>query len=198
MLLGSASAFLNPLIGILFIIPGAIMLPPVSDAIGKKVPIWRPVKIIVVILSIGIGIGAISAVEKKDHEKAFNALPKAKRDSIIAAKNAKARIDEKEESKRDSISAIEYDKKRAKKELENKQTDVELSVRNYLRDNLKDADSYQIVDFSNVYTGIVDGTEYYIIRHKYRAKNGFGAYDISNQVFFVSKEMKVASVQEYQ
>ena len=51
-----------------------------------------------------------------------------------------------------------------------RQTEVQASVRMYLRNNLSDWDSYKSISWSNFSN---DGEEYSIL-HKYKAKNMFG------------------------
>lgn len=53
-------------------------------------------------------------------------------------------------------------------------------VKDYLKNNLKDPDSYEGIEWSNV---VKQGDGSFRVRHKYRAKNGFGGYVIENKVF---------------
>lgn len=83
-------------------------------------------------------------------------------------------------------------------ELENKLKKVENStldgsvrqVKDYLKQNLKDPKSYEPIEWSEVYR---NGNNY-IVRHKYRAKNSFGGYVISNQKFVLNSEGNIISV----
>jgi len=52
-------------------------------------------------------------------------------------------------------------------------------VEHYLKDNLKDPDSYQGIEWSK----IIDMGTHWAVRHKYRAKNSFGGYVIENYVY---------------
>jgi len=67
-------------------------------------------------------------------------------------------------------------------------------VKDYLSKNLKDPKSVEYIEWSEVseYGGNL------IVRVKYRAKNSFGGYVTSNQLFTLSKAGKVLSVQDYQ
>lgn len=51
--------------------------------------------------------------------------------------------------------------------------------KNYLKDKLNDPDSYEPVEWSKV-SEVGNG---YLVRHKYRAKNGFGAMTLNSVVF---------------
>jgi len=69
------------------------------------------------------------------------------------------------------------------------------NVRKYLLENLKDYSSYEAISWSDLLQD-TDKTEntagdYYIIYHKYRAKNSFGAYEITTQRFLFDKEYNV-------
>lgn len=63
----------------------------------------------------------------------------------------------------------------------------------YLKENLKDPRSYESISWSKVMHK--DG--YYIVRHKYRAKNGFGGYVIENKLFYIDLYGKVYKIQEF-
>lgn len=66
-------------------------------------------------------------------------------------------------------------------------------VYNYLKENLKDPDSYQSIDWSPI-NSISTG---YAVRHKYRSKNSFGGYVISNQLFTMDKNGNVTGFIDY-
>lgn len=53
------------------------------------------------------------------------------------------------------------------------------TVRQYLKDNLKDPKSYESIEWSE----IAKKDEFILVRHKYRAKNSFGGYTLENKVF---------------
>lgn len=61
-------------------------------------------------------------------------------------------------------------------------------VERYLKANLKDPDSYQSIEWSKVVKADGGG---FIVRHKYRAKNGFGGYNIEEQIFILDAQGKV-------
>ena len=67
------------------------------------------------------------------------------------------------------------------------------AVDNYLNEVLKDPDSLQIIDCSPVMTNGV----LYKARCKYRAKNSFGGYVVSNQVFHMYVNGEVEKVTDY-
>ena len=75
-----------------------------------------------------------------------------------------------------------------------RQTEVQASVRMYLRNNLSDWDSYKSISWSNFSN---DGEEYSIL-HKYKAKNIFGGYVTKVSRFYVNQEGVVIYVDEYQ
>ncbi|WP_321528305.1 hypothetical protein [Sedimenticola selenatireducens] len=57
-------------------------------------------------------------------------------------------------------------------------------IERYLEHTLKDPDSYEGIEWSQVVTKLIDGQRRYAVRHKYRAKNSFGGY-VVEQVYFV-------------
>jgi hypothetical protein len=70
-------------------------------------------------------------------------------------------------------------------------------VKEYLKANLKDWDSYQGVDWSPV--KMIDSTQkMYWVRHKYRAKNSFGGYVLENQLFTLDSTGQVIEVVPYE
>ena len=78
--------------------------------------------------------------------------------------------------------------------IENNTYDGSVSkVEAYLKSNLKDPKSYESVEWSNV-TPTDNG---YMVRHKYRAKNSFGAYELMNQVFYLDGNGEVIAVSDY-
>lgn len=70
-------------------------------------------------------------------------------------------------------------------------------VKEYLKNNLKDWDSYESVDWSEVVKTGRQDQYYWMVRHKYRAKNSFGGYALENQIFYLDKEGNVTDVDEY-
>lgn len=63
-------------------------------------------------------------------------------------------------------------------------------VKNYLKKNLKDPDSYEGIEWSNV---IKNSDETYTVRHKFRARNSFGGMVIEDWVFILDKEGNVTT-----
>jgi hypothetical protein len=69
-------------------------------------------------------------------------------------------------------------------------------VKDYLKANLNDWDSYEGIEWSPVKK--MSGSLYtYMVRHKYRATNGFGAKIIVNQVFYLDYDGSVKDVVDY-
>lgn len=58
-------------------------------------------------------------------------------------------------------------------------------VKNFLEKSLKDPDSVQYIEWSEVIE-LYDGG--YAVRCKYRAKNSFGGYVINEQIFYMNSE----------
>lgn len=71
-------------------------------------------------------------------------------------------------------------------------------VENYLKQQyLKDPDSYESISWSKVQI-FDDGLNYkYMVRHKFRAKNGFGGYNVENKVFYLDKDGNVIDVKNF-
>jgi hypothetical protein len=65
-------------------------------------------------------------------------------------------------------------------------------VKDYLKYTLRDPDSYESIEWSEVKRKD-DG---YYVRHKYRARNGFGGYVVANQLFHIDFSGNVADVQD--
>lgn len=61
-------------------------------------------------------------------------------------------------------------------------------VKQWLKDNLKDPASFEAIEWSSVQK-TPDGD--YLVRCKYRAKNSFGGFEISNQIFYMDSEGNV-------
>lgn len=67
-------------------------------------------------------------------------------------------------------------------------------VKDFLKSNLNDPDSYDAMEWSPVTQH--PETKEFIVRHKYRSKNGFGATQIYNQMFIMDSTGVVTSVQD--
>lgn len=63
-------------------------------------------------------------------------------------------------------------------------------VKNWIKKNLNDADSFEAVEWSAV-VKVDDG---YLVRCKFRAKNAYGAYILSNAVFKLDRQGSVVNV----
>lgn len=67
-------------------------------------------------------------------------------------------------------------------------------VKEHVKTNLKDPDSYESIEWSNVQT-LDDGR--FWIRHKYRAKNSFGGYVVENKIFIYDSSGNIVSSMDY-
>ena len=67
-------------------------------------------------------------------------------------------------------------------------------VKEFLKNNLNDPDSYDAVEWSSVAQN--PETKDFTVRHKYKAKNAFGATMLYNQVFVMDSTGIVKSVQD--
>ena len=84
--------------------------------------------------------------------------------------------------------------KKAGVKVENSSIDGSVSqVKRYLKNNLKDPNSYESIEWSNV----VETDNGYTVRHKYRAKNSMGGYVVENQIFYLDFQGNVTSVSSY-
>lgn len=69
-------------------------------------------------------------------------------------------------------------------------------VKRYLKSNLKDPDSYDGIEWSKIQITESDPNYRYYVRHKYRAKNSFGGYVISNKIFYLDRNGSVVDVKD--
>lgn len=67
-------------------------------------------------------------------------------------------------------------------------------VEDYLSNNLKDPDSYESIEWFKV----VEKSDGYYVKHKYRAKNSFGGYVINCQLFHLNRRGQVVEVIDVQ
>lgn len=65
-------------------------------------------------------------------------------------------------------------------------------VEDYLERTLRDPDSYESIEWSEV----KEKSDGYYVRHKYRAKNGFGGYVVANQLFHLDFSGNVVGVKD--
>lgn len=65
-------------------------------------------------------------------------------------------------------------------------------VKDYLKYTLRDPDSYESIEWSEV----KEKSDGYYVRHKYRAKNGFGGYVVANQLFHLDFSGNVVDVRD--
>lgn len=68
-------------------------------------------------------------------------------------------------------------------------------VKDYLKRNLRDPDSYQSISWTKAVLSPVTGE--YTVVHKYRAKNGYGGYEVNQQLFTLDARGKVIHVVPY-
>ena len=69
-------------------------------------------------------------------------------------------------------------------------------VKNYLRNNLNDWDSYESIEWSEVQEVNIS-THKYIVRYKYRANNAYGGTILKNQLFYLDEEGNVVNVRDW-
>ncbi len=67
-------------------------------------------------------------------------------------------------------------------------------VKSWLKDNAKDPDSIEFIEWSKVKPV---GNGGFMVRAKYRGKNSFGGYTIENKVFFLDASGNVTSSIDY-
>jgi len=85
----------------------------------------------------------------------------------------------------------DYEERKNIVKVENSEWDNSVrQVKDYLKKNLKDPKSYESIEWSEVRKE----KDYFIVRHKYRAKNSFGGYVIENQIFYINKYGNVFNV----
>lgn len=76
--------------------------------------------------------------------------------------------------------------------VENNSWDGSVSqVKKHLKANLKDPNSYESIEWSDV----IETSNGYTVRHKYRAKNSYGGYVIENNIFYLDFTGNVVDVQ---
>ncbi len=63
----------------------------------------------------------------------------------------------------------------------------------YLKENLKDPRSYESISWSKV----MHKDNYYLVRHKYRAKNSLGGYVIENKLFYIDLYGEIYKIEEF-
>jgi len=64
-------------------------------------------------------------------------------------------------------------------------------VKDFLKYNLKDPDSVQYDEWSNVVLSNWNGKKCWAVRCRYRAKNSFGGYVLSNKIFYVKNNQVI-------
>lgn len=65
-----------------------------------------------------------------------------------------------------------------------------LQVESWLKQNLKDPDSFEAIEWSKV----IKNENGYFVRCKYRAKNSFGGYAVENKLFMLNSSGEVITV----
>lgn len=66
-------------------------------------------------------------------------------------------------------------------------------VERYLKDNLKDPDSLDVISWSNV---LPDG-DGFKVRCSYRAKNSFGGFVVEEKIFLLNSDGRITGVLDY-
>lgn len=82
-----------------------------------------------------------------------------------------------------------------KEVVENSAWDGSISqVKSWLKNNLRDPDSLQFIEWSPAQK-LNDGS--FMVRTKFRAKNGFGGYEVNNKLFHLDSSGNVISAADY-
>jgi hypothetical protein len=89
------------------------------------------------------------------------------------------------------LSANRTPEQKATAERSLKDSKYRQGVKDYLRSNLRDWDSYESVKWSYAEEGSNGNVT---IIHKYRAKNGLGGYNLTTQIFELNDAGKVVDV----
>lgn len=77
--------------------------------------------------------------------------------------------------------------------VENSQWDGSVrQVKDWLKGHVRDADSLEYIEWSP----LLKNGDSYMVRVKYRAKNGFGGYEVEERVFTLDQAGKVTHVSE--
>ncbi len=66
-------------------------------------------------------------------------------------------------------------------------------VVDYLKENLKDPRSYESISWSKV----MHKNGYYMVRHKYRAKNSFGGFAVENKIFYINLYGEIYKIEDF-
>lgn len=70
-------------------------------------------------------------------------------------------------------------------------------VKNHLGQVLRDPDSVEYINWSEVVEIGKSENRIYMVRVKYRAKNGFGGFNLKNQIFHLDKDGAVTGQQDF-
>lgn len=65
-------------------------------------------------------------------------------------------------------------------------------VEDFLDDFLRDPDSRQDIDWYKVVS--TDDNQHWMVRYKFRAKNGFGGYVVNDWTFFILQSTEVVDI----
>lgn len=69
-------------------------------------------------------------------------------------------------------------------------------VKDYLKDSFTNWDSYESVEWGKVKK--IAGLNYdYVVRHKFRIKNGYGGMEQYNKIFYLNANGVVVDVQDF-
>ena len=95
------------------------------------------------------------------------------------------------------------DKKRAQENVQGKEIVVNSSldgsvkqVQTYLKNSVNDWDSYESIEWSPV-RKVPASTYDFVVRHKFRTKNGFGGMVLNDKIFYLDAAGEVVNVEEY-
>lgn len=133
----------------------------------------------------------------------YNNQPISKKMSSYLTEKESSLGEKRIEQIKDSQQFLDENKDEIKKQIENDRKEAEMKkvensswdgsvrqVKQYIKSNLKDPNSYESIEWSSVQKQ----GENYVVRHKYRAKNSFGGYVIENKIFTLNSDGEIISV----
>ncbi len=167
--------------GGLILILCSFLLSSISDKLITKFfkGIYSPLKRVLVVVPTILLVAALSA-RKGSQTSVTKRLDK--NDSTFVSKNAEKTISRDHEKK-----------------VVNSYLDGSVwQVKEYLKKNLNDADSYDPIEWSEVQQFDYVINHKYLVRHKYRAKNEFGGTILFNQVFYLDSNGVVVKIKDWQ
>lgn len=202
-ILGAIVATQSILPGLLYAAAGFIILPAGGKLLARITgrALQRGAKVAALagfFIAGTIGFIAAGTIQHKEEERkeaeAFAQMPKKVQDSIRTEKAEEAARKKARWAEENRLAALQ-----ANAVVKNMAAGgYVVQVATYLEENLNDPDSYEKVEWGRVQ--IVEGQPgfKYLVRHKYRAKNGFGATVLRNQVFCLDSGGNVVNVSDYE